>query len=142
MHARLEQRQIEYELELGADLPSIFIDYKKVSYCIKTILNNAIETVSGVTKIIVRTWAGPEELIIEISDNGNPLTREAREALTTPFADTQEMGVGLGMPLCRTILERYGNQFCLESNPDGGTRYILKLRINKEEAAHDEDSGC
>lgn len=142
MRDRLEQRQIEYELDLAPDLPSIFIDYKKVSYCIKTVLNNAIETVSGVTKIIIRTYGTPEELIIEINDNGNPLTKEARELLTTPFADTQELGVGLGMPLCRTILERYGNQFCLDSNPDGGTRYILKLRIQKEERAHDEDSGC
>ena len=141
MRGRLEQRNIECELELSQDLPRIYIDYKKVSYCIKTILNNAMEMVSEVSRIKIRTWVEPEEVIIEISDNGKPLSPETRESLSTPFADTQELGVGLGMPLCRTILERYGNQFSVESTPLGGTKYILKLRIQKEEGTHDENSG-
>ncbi|SNB47717.1 sensor histidine kinase [Geobacter sp. DSM 9736] len=141
MQSRLDQRGIETELNLGPDLPPIYIDYKKVSYCIKTILNNAMETVSGVNTIWVRTWAEEEEVIIEITDNGRPLSKEAREALTTPFADTQELGVGLGMPLCRTILERYGNQFGMENSPEGGTKYTLKLRIHKEEGLHGENPG-
>ena len=70
-------------------------------------------------------------------DGGKALNSEEMEALTTPFYSTQELGVGLGLPLCKTILERYGNHFTVETPPEGGTKYTLWLQTGKKEGAHD-----
>ena len=93
---------------------------------------------SGVDGIMIKTFQEVNDIVIEIIDNGKALTQEAREALTTPFFSTQELGVGLGLPLCKTILEKYGNRFLMETPAEGGTKYTLRLKINKEEVSHGE----
>lgn len=142
LEERLEQRKISCSLDLAPELPTIYVDYKKIAYCIRTIINNTLETVSGVDEIRIKTCHEEDDIVIEIIDNGKALTQEAREALTTPFFSTQELGVGLGLPLCKTILEKYGNRFFMETPKEGGTKYTLRLKINKEEVSHGEATSC
>jgi signal transduction histidine kinase len=139
---RMAQRGVDCILDLAVELPVIYVDYKKIAYCIRTILNSAMETMSGVDQVVVKTWQDADAIVIEITDNSKALNPEAMEAMTTPFYATQELGVGLGLPLCKTILERYGNQFTLDTSPGGGTRYTLRLTINKEEVANGEATSC
>lgn len=129
----LDQRNIRLQLALAEDVPTICIDYKKIAYCVRTVINNASETVAGVTAISVVTYANLDAVHVDVSDDGNPLTPEVRDTITTPFAATQELGSGLGLPLCKTILERYGHHFQIESPPEGGTRYSIRLLMNRED---------
>ena len=129
----LEQRQISLELALAAQVPEVCIDYKKIAYCVRTVMGNAGENIPGVTAIRLATYADQDAVYIEVSDNGDPLTPDERDSIGTPFAATQELGSGLGLPLCKTILERYGHGFQIETPAEGGTRYTLRLIQNREE---------
>jgi signal transduction histidine kinase len=133
MQGRLAQADIACRLELATEIPPVFIDFKQIAFCVRSILINMLETVTGVREIIVRTASGEGSVILDISDNGNGLSQEAREALMTPFLTTQELGNGSGLPLCKTILERHGIPFAIDPIPEGGTRYRLNLPITKEE---------
>jgi signal transduction histidine kinase len=84
--------------------------------------------------IRIRTGLDGDVIVVDIADNGNNISPEAREALTTPFFATQELGNGAGLAICKTILNKHGLPFVMESIPEGGTRYILRLPSTKEEA--------
>ncbi len=61
-----------------------------------------------------------------------PVSAEMKDALMTPFMDTETLGQGVGLPLCRMILERHGSSFAIEDRPGGGTRYCIILNQKKE----------
>jgi signal transduction histidine kinase len=137
---RLEQQPVSCNLDLASDLPTAFIDYRQISYCLKSIIVNAIDTLSDGGKLDIRTRPDGEEIVVTIADTRSDLTPLARETLLTPFLATQELGNGLGMPLCKTILERHGIPFFIDSPPEGGTAYTLKLPKTKEDGAHGPDT--
>jgi len=131
---RFAQHGVSCTLELMPDLPKASIDYRQIAYCIKTIITSAMEVIGGIGDIRIRTWLEGGRIVVEITDNGTPLSPTAREALITPFVGThQELGLGVGLPLCKTILERHGSPFIIESPPEGGTTYIIRLPIKEDQ---------
>nr|WP_246525484.1 sensor histidine kinase [Geomobilimonas luticola] len=128
----LARRGVTCMLELAPELPKVSIDYRQISYCIKTIITSALETATAEGEIVIRTWRDDGVVVVKISDNGTPLSPEMVETLTTPFMVTQNLGTGVGLPLCKTILEKHGSPFIIESSPEGGTHYIIRLPIKEE----------
>jgi len=128
----LDQRHIALAFGFDDILPEILIDYKKIAYCVRTVVKSAAEAAQGVTAISIAAHGDQEAIYIEIFGNGDPLS-SAQQDTATPFAATQELGSGLGLPLCKTILERYGNHFHIETPPGGGTKYTIRLLLNREE---------
>jgi len=131
---RLEQQRIACYLELTPGLPTAFIDYKQIAFCIRAIIGGSMEALGEGGEIRVRTGLDGDVIVVDIADNGNNISPEAREALTTPFFATQELGNGAGLAICKTILNKHGLPFVMESIPEGGTRYIIRLPSTKEEA--------
>lgn len=127
----LARRGVTCMLELAPELPKVSIDYRQISYCIKTIITSALETITAEGEIFIRTWRDDGVVVVKISDNGTPFSPEMVEPLTTPFMVTQNLGTGVGLPLCKTILEKHGSPFIIESSPEGGTQYIIKLQIKE-----------
>ncbi|RII25597.1 MAG: histidine kinase [Geobacter sp.] len=125
------QHNVSCVLEPESELPKVSIDYRQISYCIKTILTSALGTITGEGKIVIRTWRDDGVVVVTISDNGTPLPPEMVETLTTPFIVTQELGTGIGLPLCKIILEKHGSPFIIETSPEGGTQYIIRLPIKE-----------
>lgn len=122
-------------LELAENLPSVLVDYKQISYCVRTLLTTSLENRSPGGDMVFRSrwWGNVVEL--ELEDANGSLPEEARESLSTPFASTQELGVAgiVGLPICRTILEKSGNNLEIEKTQAGGMRYLIRLNLQKEE---------
>ena len=132
LQEKLSGRQIHLSLDLDPDLPAAYLDYKQIAYCIRTVISHAAENQPGVDRIEVSTRHGLGEVLVTICDNGASLSREVKEVLTTPFATTQELGIGVGLPLCRIILEKHGSLFSIDDRPEGGTCYNISLAVRKE----------
>ena len=128
---RLEQRSIRCTMELAADLPMLHIDYKQIAYCVRSVIINAMDFMAGNGNVWLKTHLDGDVVVVEISDDGPAQSREMRELLTTPFGTTQELGTGYGLPLCKTILEKNGNELSLSDRPGGGTIYAIRLNIKK-----------
>ena len=71
-------------------------------------------------------------MLVRISDSGAALTKKAQDALTAPFFLTQELGTGVGLSLCKTILERQGSSLSIMNRPGGGNTYSIRLTTRKE----------
>jgi signal transduction histidine kinase len=126
MKDRLTGLNIDIDLNLNPDLPPAWLDYKQISYCLKTIINHIAEG-PDVDRIEIGTCLDEGRILLCVSDNGTPLSIEMKNALMTPFMETETLGLGAGLPLCRMILERHGSSFTIEDRQGGGTRYCIIL---------------
>ena len=131
---RMEQHGIPCSSDLAPDLPMAYIDYKQLAFCIRTILTNSIDSrVSGST-IRTQTRLEGDDIIVEIADTGKDISPETMETLRYPFSDTEKLGNGIGLPLCRSILAKNGLPFDMESIPEGGILYKIRIPGKKGEA--------
>ena len=136
----LELNGVDCRLELAADLPPARIDYKQMSYCLRSLLNNALEAMPSGGRVVVRTARQDDALLITLVDNGPGMSPETLQAVTFPFASTKEKGSGLGLPLCRRILEGFGATLEIESRQGSGTVISIRMNLPKEES-HGAHSG-
>ena len=128
----LEQAGIVCLTELSPELPMVRVDYKQISYCLKTIISTALANMEKGGELRVESVLDGDGVLLRISDTGNSLSEKAQEALTAPFFQTQEMGAGVGLSLCKTILERQGNSLSIVGRPGGGNAYSIRLLTRKE----------
>ena len=62
-----------------------------------------------------------------VSDTGPGISEEVRERLFTPFTTTKKEGMGVGLSICRTIVEAHGGSIWAERNTDGGATFGFTL---------------
>ena len=73
---------------------------------------------------------------VSVSDTGSGLDQEVAARLFQPFTTTKAQGMGVGLSICRTIVESHGGRIWAEPNPDGGTIFRFTApRAPAEEAA-------
>jgi len=72
-----------------------------------------------------------DQLQIDVSDRGPGIPREIRENLFTPFFTTKSSGMGMGLNICRSIVEFHRGRLWFEDNPEGGTVFIISLPVIK-----------
>jgi signal transduction histidine kinase len=133
MKERLTELDIIVELKLEPDLPQAWLDYKQISYCLKTIINHIAQVQPTIGRIELMTCREDGRMLLCVSDHGPPLSAEMKIALMNPFMETETLGQGVGLPLCRMILERHGSSFAIEDRQGGGTRYCIILQQLKED---------
>jgi len=124
-----EAQRITCSLDLAKQLPAAFIDYRQVSFCIRSVLATVMEN-SGIDSMSLTTRLDGDSIVIEIEGNGVPAPLPPGDGLLS--VSPQELGGNLGLHLCKSILEQQGNPFLIETPPEGGARYMMRLPIRKE----------
>jgi len=117
----------------GFDLPPVYIDFKQLSYCLRTILQNDISGISSDLSIAISSQRGEGSVIIRIQDHSKHISQAELDHLLVPFLETRNLGVGLGLALCKTMLEKQGIPFTAVADEGSGISYSITLPTNKEE---------
>jgi two-component system sensor kinase FixL len=74
---------------------------------------------------------------ISVADTGPGIAKEISAQLFQPFVTTKPHGMGVGLSICRTIVEAHGGQIGTRANPGGGTIFYFTLRaVTKEDFAN------
>lgn len=128
----LLKRRFECVFEPDNSLPQAYIDIKQVSFCVRTLIISDMEGRSG-ELIKVSATVEDENVLITVEDKGRKVSQEELDTLLTPFAITHDIGTGLGLALCRTILERQNIPLIILAPPEGGIICTIKLPTRKEE---------
>jgi two-component system, sensor histidine kinase RegB len=102
---------------------------RPLAQALRGTLKNAIEAAPDGGKVQLRGSARADEISIEVIDRGPGMNPETLARAGEPFFTTKEpgKGMGLGLFLARTVFERLGGSFRLESHAGAGTRVILTL---------------
>lgn len=113
--------------------PNVAFNEAKIEQVIINLIRNAIEaTPENTGRIIINLTTNDKEVIIQISDNGSGIPMDVLEHIWDPFFTTKgEDGTGLGLEICRRIIEAHGGQITCESLPNKGTTFTVKLPLNK-----------
>lgn len=119
--------------EADHTLPAVYIDFKQLSYCLRTVLQNDIDA-SGVDRLIaISSQSGDGCVILRIDDRSRLISQAELDHLLVPFSETRDLGAGLGLALCKTMLEKQGIPFVAQADAHNGICYTITLPTCKEE---------
>lgn len=122
--ADLERHGITVETRVDRTLPQVQADALQVEQVMLNLIRNATEALSHAGRqdgrIVIEAETGPGGMItMRVTDNGPGLDPDLAGQPITPFATTKRDGLGLGLPLSRSIIEAHGGELRLESTPRG-----------------------
>ena len=117
----------------GHDLPPVYIDFKQLSYCLRTLLLNDVSGFGGERSIAISSENGDDCVILRIDDRSRHISQVELDRLLVPFSETCDLGAGLGLALCKTMLEKQGIPFVAQADLHEGIRYTIILPTRKEE---------
>ena len=117
-----------------AKLPLILADKEKLARVLDNLVVNAIKFSAENTTIELQAEAQPKELIISVHDNGVGIPRDMGTLLFEPFVNSVrrkgtagEQSFGLGLYICRQIIEAHGGRIWFESEPGKGSVFFISL---------------
>jgi two-component system sensor kinase FixL len=139
MGARENGITVSFRLDPKADL--VLADRIQIQQVLVNLIRNAIEVMTEAAKdrrLEIASVAAAGELVeVSVSDTGTGLAPEVARHLFQPFVTTKRKGMGLGLSICRTIVEAHGGKIWVEDRRGGGTIFRFTLRTAEpEEADH------
>lgn len=134
-------RDLRTRLEFQAGDLSVLVDGIQIQQVIFNLVKNAVEAMEGraASEIIVTTEVvGDAELEVSVADSG-PGLPEDPESLFRPFATTKPDGLGIGLSICRTIVEAHGGRLWAEPRPGGGAVFLFTIPGARAREAVDDE---
>jgi signal transduction histidine kinase len=124
------------ELDFPSDFPPVLADEERLQEVFSNLINNAIKYSPNGGTIRITGTLQHDHVLISVSDQGQGIPLDKQSRLFEPFyrADSslgrRTQGVGLGLFLCKAIVEGHGGHIWVESAPDKGAtfRFTLPLR--------------
>lgn len=134
----MESRNVNIRIEstISPDLPPVLVDGIQIQQVVLNLTRNAIEAIegagiaSGVIKVKVFGTA-KNEVAVSVVDSGPGITREDAEHIFDSFYSTKGGGLGVGLSICRAIVEAHGGRLSLTANEDGGCSFQFTLPVAK-----------
>ncbi|MCM2677826.1 two-component system sensor histidine kinase NtrB [Alkalicoccobacillus plakortidis] len=111
---------------------SVHVNESMIKQVILNLLRNSIEAygTSNTNRLfLVKTEIEDETFLITIKDNGKGMSDEVLNQLGKPFFTTKEKGNGIGIPLCKKIIEDHGGKFLISSEYNVGTQVKIFIPL-------------
>lgn len=124
---------IDCRLELEPGLPPVPLDFRKMSHCLRFLLNRAIEAMPDGGRLTVNSRQDGEELVVCISDSGAGMSREEVATVFAPLFSGRGEGHAVGLTLCARVLEEHQAHFSIDSREGEGTTFCIRLKLTREE---------
>lgn len=130
---RLQQEGAHVECRISPELPRVRADTILMVQVILNLLYNALDAMSERPDRLVSISAaddGDGWMAVSIADNGTGIEDEKLSQVFNPYFTTKPDGLGLGLPICVSILEAHGSTLVLERNDAGGC--TARFRLEQE----------
>jgi two-component system sensor kinase FixL len=119
---------VQVVLDPAADL--VFVDRIQVQQVLVNLIRNAIDAMveSAVRNLSIRTGRGPDNFVeVTIEDTGSGISETIAPQLFQPFVTSKQNGMGIGLSICRTIVQAHGGRIWFEPGASGGTAFHFTL---------------
>jgi len=129
---QIERRHVQLRTELATDLPSIAGDSIQLQQVVLNLVLNAIQAMDGQEEhskelILVSRREGPHDIVISVRDSGEGIAAHQLDQLFQPFFTTKPGGIGMGLAICRSIIEAHGGRIWAISNVNHGANFQFSL---------------
>ncbi len=124
-----KERGIKVMISMDPDLPDALVDRVQVQQVLLNLIRNAMEAMDGCATrdLTVCASARADHVLVSIADTGVGVPAEIEARLFQPFITTKPEGMGIGLSVCRTIIEAHSGRLWMEPNPGGGSVFRFTL---------------
>jgi Na+/proline symporter/nitrogen-specific signal transduction histidine kinase len=130
-------KEAALDTHLPGVVPMVAADRDRLMQVMLNLLSNAVKFVSpGSGRVLVRLEVEPEALRVDVQDNGPGIRREDQKLIFEKFRQggssvltDKPQGTGLGLPISRQIVERFGGRLWVESEPGRGATFSFRLPL-------------
>ncbi|WP_426046139.1 PAS domain S-box protein [Brevundimonas sp. TWP3-1-2b1] len=126
----IKDQDVRVDLRLPRDLGTVIVDKIQIQQVALNLIRNALDAMAGSPRrqLEVSIRADDDHMIrISVKDTGPGLEPSVRERLFAPFVTTKATGMGVGLSICRTIVEAHGGRIWSDDNLDGGATFSFTL---------------
>jgi two-component system sensor kinase FixL len=126
------ERGIVLRVRVERDLPEVMIDRIQIQQVLINLIKNAAEAMEGSSRrelTVSITLSQPDKVRVAIADTGPGISPDTSERLFQPFVTTKTAGMGMGLSICRGIVEAHGGKLWFSGNPGGGAVFTFELPV-------------
>ncbi len=122
-----------FEVAFPPDFPVILADEERIREVFENLINNAVKYSPQGGNIWVGGWAEPDRVVIYVADQGIGIPKDEQERIFERFYRAESplkkrtKGAGLGLYICKAIVEAHGGGISVESEPGKGSKFIFWL---------------
>jgi signal transduction histidine kinase len=127
---------VSLRLDLGSSLPPADGDRIQLQQVVMNLLMNGIQAMNPVTgnprELRIRSREhGPDQILVAVEDSGTGIELENVDQVFKAFFTTKPDGMGMGLSICRSIIEQHGGRIWASRNSGPGSTFEFTLRISK-----------
>lgn len=136
VNSLLTKKKLDTYVDVAAEIPKISADREKLIQVLINLLSNAIKFTADGGSITCRVAKHNSQLTVSIIDTGRGMTKEEQEQAFEKFKQvgkqdgTVQKGTGLGLPICKQIIEMHGGKIWVASEPGQGSTFSFSLPVN------------
>jgi len=130
VHTDAILRNVVIDLELAPDLPAVLGDRVQLQQVLLNLVLNGMEAVGqdgAAKRIAIRTERAGAEMCVKVRDEGPGIPADQVSRVFETFYTTKAKGMGMGLPISRSIVEAHGGRIWAENNPDRGATFSFTI---------------
>ncbi|MHA1382783.1 MAG: ATP-binding protein [Candidatus Helarchaeota archaeon] len=129
--------EIELKLKLDSDIPRILLDSIGVQQIFQNLILNAIQAMPNGGSLNITSKIEGNKIILIFEDTGVGIPKENFKRIFEPLFSTKAKGIGLGLPIVKELIEMHNGNIEFESEVGVGTKFIVKLPIERGSGVDD-----
>jgi PAS domain S-box-containing protein len=140
VHRELTSLQVSLRMELAPALPMILGDRVQLQQVIINLVMNGIEAMRSITDrprelVILSRQDETQQVLVSVTDCGVGISAENADRLFSPFFTTKSGGMGMGLSICRSIMEAHDGRLWAAANVPHGATFQFTLPVNADSAS-------
>jgi len=134
VHGRLKRHRVSVKLELLEDIPQVWADPVQLKQVILNLIMNAVDALTSVRQrarslVVKSEIQQPHEVLITLQDAGTGIDPDDRGRIFDAFFTTKSNGMGMGLFICRSIIEAHGGRLCASAGEPYGSNFHIALPV-------------
>ncbi len=124
------EKAVETRMDIDHEAASVLVDKIQIQQVLVNLIRNAVEAMGPAARRILTIRTTPDQpglVRVTVADTGPGVAPEVAAQLFKAFVSTKMEGMGLGLSICRTIVEANGGRIWMESAEGGGTQFHFTL---------------
>jgi PAS domain S-box-containing protein len=122
---------VKVSVEIPKGFPNVLIDSYLMRRVLTNLVINAIQAMPKGGRLVIRTSKKEETATVSVQDTGTGIPEEDMHKLFNPFFTTKAKGQGLGLAVCKRLVEAQGGKITVESKPGKGTTFTTSIPQRK-----------
>lgn len=122
-------QDVEATVRVEDDVPRLLVDPQMMKRVLTNLVLNAVQAMPKGGKLMIRVSKSGETVMISVRDTGRGIPDEVLPKLFNPLFTTKAKGVGLGLAVCKRVIEAHGGTISVKSRPNKGSEFTLTIPL-------------